>query len=87
MGNGITAYYHSNCHVISLRSLSIANEGKVYVEIINQEGKIIQTLVNKTLSTGKYEVVFEAKTVNAGIYFYRLRQGSFSESRKLVIID
>ncbi|MCF8373121.1 MAG: T9SS type A sorting domain-containing protein [Bacteroidales bacterium] len=66
---------------------SVADKGKVYVEVVNLEGKIIQTLVNKALPVGNYEVDFDTRTVGAGIYFCRLRQGNFSDSKKLVVLD
>ncbi len=65
---------------------SIGKKGKVYLEIITQEGRIIQTLVNKPLPSGNFEVEFDTKTVEAGIYFYRLRQGDFSSSKKIIVL-
>jgi len=49
-------------------------------------GKEIQTLVNKNLSAGTYEVTFDAGGLNSGIYFYRLTTNNYSETKRMLML-
>jgi len=55
---------------------------KVY-DILGHE---VATLVNKQQKSGNYEVQFDAYNLTSGIYFYKLTTGTFSESRKMILI-
>ena len=55
---------------------------KVY-DILGQE---VATLVNNAQTPGLYEVEFNAQNLTSGIYFYRLTAGSFSETKKLLLL-
>ena len=46
----------------------------------------IATLVNEFKPTGKYEVVFDAGILPSGSYFYRLQAGSYTETKKMILI-
>jgi hypothetical protein len=45
-------------------------------------GREVQTLVNERLQTGTYEVSFNGSSLNSGVYFYRLKAGNYSETKK-----
>ena len=49
-------------------------------------GKEVATLVDKELPAGSYEVEFSANTLASGIYFYRLKNGSFIETKKMILL-
>ena len=49
-------------------------------------GNEIATLVDEYKSAGKYEATFNASGLSSGIYFYRLRAGSFIETRKMILM-
>lgn len=55
---------------------------KVY-DILGNE---VATLVNEEKPAGSYEVNFDASGLSSGIYFYRLKAGSFIETRKMILI-
>jgi len=56
-------------------------------------GREIATLVNEEKPAGEYEVEFNAVgtsrdlSLPSGIYFYRLKAGEYSETRKMVLIQ
>ena len=56
------------------------------LKIYNILGSEVATLVNKQQKAGNYEVNFNASNLSSGVYFYRLQSGSFSESKKMVLI-
>ncbi|MDZ4713794.1 MAG: choice-of-anchor D domain-containing protein [bacterium] len=49
-------------------------------------GKVVQTLVNKKLSPGSYEVTFDGSNFSSGIYFYELRAGDFREVKRMMLV-
>lgn len=65
---------------------SIPNSGHVTLSVYNTLGQIVTTLVNGYENAGSYKVKFNAKDLTSGIYFYRINCGSFSASKKLIIV-
>ncbi|MBN2355324.1 T9SS type A sorting domain-containing protein [candidate division KSB1 bacterium] len=59
--------------------------------IYNASGQIVRTLINRVVSPGMHEVVWNGTddaglTVPSGIYFYKLRAGNNIETKKLTFI-
>ncbi len=65
---------------------SIPVAEKVNLKIYDFLGREIATLVNKRQSAGKYRVTFTAKNISSGVYFYILKAGEFTDSKKLVLL-
>lgn len=49
-------------------------------------GREITTLVNEEKAPGAYEVKFDAEQFSSGIYFYKLTSGSFTQTKKFVLM-
>jgi hypothetical protein len=49
-------------------------------------GNEIVTLVDEYKPAGSHEVVFNASKVSSGIYFYQLKAGNFSKTKKMILI-
>ncbi len=58
----------------------------VTLKVYDVLGREVSTLVNKVQSPGNYSVKFNANNLPSGIYFYTLRKGSFSSTRKMIFI-
>ena len=56
------------------------------IKIYNSLGSEVATLVNETKSAGTYEVEFNASNLSSGIYYYTLQVGSFSETKKMILM-
>jgi hypothetical protein len=70
---------------------SLPGEGFVDVRVFNNAGQEIRTLVSETQPPGYYSVHWDIKGVSGedlpnGVYFYRMRAGGFTSSRKLVLL-
>jgi hypothetical protein len=48
-------------------------------------GREVATLFKGELTAGKYSKIWDAKNLSSGIYFYTLRSGKFTETRKLLL--
>ena len=60
--------------------------GFVTLKVYDILGSEIKTLVNKTQNAGSYEVDFDASGLSSGIYFYKLQSGSFTETKKMLLL-
>jgi hypothetical protein len=60
--------------------------GAVALKVYDMLGKEVVTLVNEKLHPGIYEVTFDASSLTSGIYFYKLRTGNFTETKKLIFV-
>jgi hypothetical protein len=49
-------------------------------------GRQIRTLVDEGKSAGRYKVEFDARNLSSEVYFYHLQAGSFTETKKLVLL-
>jgi len=58
----------------------------VQLEIIDALGRQISVLVDEGKDAGYHEVHWQANNIASGVYFYRLRAGSFSETKKLILL-
>jgi len=61
-------------------------EGFVTLKVYDILGREVATLVNEEKPAGEYEVEFNATILTSGIYFYQLKAGEFTETRKMVLI-
>ncbi len=61
------------------------------LKVYNILGQVVRTLVDEELKPGRYSVVWDGKSDNgmdvaSGIYFYQLKAGRFSQTRKMVLL-
>jgi hypothetical protein len=61
-------------------------KAKVKILVYDILGKEIATLVNEQLQPGTYEVTFDGSQLPSGVYFYQLRAGEFSETKKMILL-
>jgi len=65
---------------------SIPVAGTVSLKVFNVLGKEITTLVNGEMNAGNYSVQFDASRLVSGIYFYQLRSGNFTETKRMLLL-
>ncbi len=59
---------------------------QVQLDIYDIQGRLIETLLNETCAAGRHQVVWRAEQQAAGLYFYRLRTGSFQQVRRMILV-
>lgn len=64
----------------------LASTSFVSLKIYDVLGNEVSTLVNETKTPGTHQIIFNASNLPSGIYMYRLNAGSFSSTKKLVLI-
>jgi hypothetical protein len=56
------------------------------LSVYDETGKLITTIINENLERGSYSVNWNAYGLPSGVYFYRLKADSFSETRKMILL-
>jgi len=64
----------------------MADFGFVNLKVYDVLGNEIATLVNEEKPAGNYEAEFDGSELTSGIYFYQLRTGSYTATKKSVLI-
>jgi hypothetical protein len=67
-------------------SYSIPTNGFVTLKIYNVLGQEVATLFSGMRSPGEYTATFNAGGFASGVYFYRLQAGSFSVTKKMLLL-
>jgi hypothetical protein len=66
-------------------SFSIPQSEKVYLNIFDVKGKLLQTISEKVFDEGENQIEFNAEKLDAGIYFLKMQAGDFLKMEKLII--
>lgn len=67
-------------------SFSIPSSGNVRLEVYNMAGQLVDVLVNGYRPSGSHLAVWQSNRHAAGVYFYRLRYGGFTQTRKMTLL-
>ena len=70
---------------------AIPQDGQVTLTIYNVLGQEIRTLVDNHQAAGTYTVMWDGKDatgqhLNSGVYFYSIKSGDYSNTRKMVLM-
>jgi hypothetical protein len=65
---------------------AVGNGQYVTLKIYDVLGNEITTLVSEEKSTGGYKVEFNGTGLPSGMYFYTLRAGDYSETKKMILL-
>jgi hypothetical protein len=65
---------------------SIPSEEKVLLKIYNVLGKEVTTLLNEVKPAGTHAVTFDGKSLASGVYFYSIEAGTFSNTKKFILL-
>lgn len=66
----------------------LPSDGKVTLNLFNQQGQLIKTLVDNFETAGSHSVQFNAEGLQAGIYYYNLSTNgskSINETKRMII--
>ncbi|MBX2991160.1 MAG: T9SS type A sorting domain-containing protein [Bacteroidetes bacterium] len=58
----------------------------VTLRVFDVLGREVATLVNEVKEAGEHSVTFDARNLPSGVYFYHMKSGTFSATRKLVLM-
>jgi hypothetical protein len=65
---------------------SVPTEQVTEIKLYDVLGNEVMTLLNESKAPGYYEVEFNAASLPSGVYIYRMQSGSFTDSKKLMLL-
>ena len=58
----------------------------VTLKVYDVLGNEVTTLINEEKPAGEYEIEFNGSNLPSGIYFYQIKAGSFTQTKKMVLL-
>lgn len=65
---------------------ALPEAANVVLNVYNSQGELVQNLVNGVYSAGTHSTNFDAAKLNSGIYFYTIKAGNFTQTRKMMLL-
>jgi hypothetical protein len=67
-------------------SYQLPVSGLASIKVFDMMGREVAQLVNEVKEAGYYTVKFDASKLSSGMYFYTINSGSFSETKKMMLV-
>jgi hypothetical protein len=67
-------------------SLPRNSVGQTFLSVYDILGREVQTLVNEQLNPGTYEVEWDASKFSSGVYYYKIVDGDYTDTKKMILI-
>ena len=67
-------------------NFAVSKPGFVSLKVYDIIGKEVANLISDDLHSGVYSYEFNASNLSSGMYFYSLKSGSFTETKKMLLI-
>jgi glucuronoarabinoxylan endo-1,4-beta-xylanase len=64
--------------------LPVASE--VSLKVYDLLGREVATLLNERRNAGVHRINFNATNLSSGTYFYRLQAGTFTQTKKMILV-
>lgn len=65
---------------------AIPENNYVSITVYNSQGKEVTKLVNGEYAAGSYIAKWDASGMSSGVYFYTIKAGNFSQTKKLLLV-
>jgi Secretion system C-terminal sorting domain len=59
---------------------------KVTLKMYDMLGAEVETLIDEVMEPGYYKYEWNASQFSSGVYFYQLQAGSFTETKKMILM-
>jgi hypothetical protein len=83
---GLSQNYPNPFNPSTVISYGLPNNSHVRLEVYDALGKLVETLVDKDLESGQYQVRLDGGGLAAGVYYYRMTAGDFVSTKKLLLV-
>ncbi len=78
--------YPNPFNPVTRMSFVIGKSSFVTLKIYDVLGNEVITLVNDVKSPGTYNIDFNAEHLSSGVYYYRLKAGNYTETKKMLLL-
>jgi hypothetical protein len=74
------------CNPSTTISFTLPTRSFVTLRIFDLLGREVSTIVSEEMMPGNYSKQWNAAAFASGVYFYRLQAGTYSETKKLLLL-
>ena len=78
--------YPNPFNPVTSLSFSVPEKQNVLFQIVDLQGKVIETLINDNREAGYHSIVWDANANASGVYFAKIVAGNYTNIQKLVLI-
>ena len=71
---------------VTMINFTVPHSGDIILTVFDMLGQEIETLVNEYRPAGRYTVWFDGSDYASGTYFYRLRAGGHSKTKRMTLL-
>jgi subtilisin family serine protease len=91
VNNSLLGNYPNPFNPETTISFTLKNPGHVTLDIFNLKGQKVKTLINEYKASGRHDIVWNGTDQNnsnvaSGIYFYKMRNGKYSSTKKMILM-
>lgn len=78
--------YPNPFNPVTVISYRVPAKDHISLAVYDLLGREVSRLVNEEMSAGSYTIEFNGSRLSSGMYYYQLRTGRFSETKKMMLI-
>ena len=67
-------------------NIGVETQHATSLQIYDLTGRLVETLINESLTPGEHEISWNAGQLPSGVYFVRLQTGEFVENQKILLL-
>jgi hypothetical protein len=83
---GLHQNYPNPFNPATVIGFTLPERSQVSIEVFDISGRRVATLLNEVRDPGHHEIGFDASSLATGVYVYRMQTGTFTSSRKLLLL-
>jgi hypothetical protein len=83
---GLAQNYPNPFNPSTTISYQLPKQSQVEISVFNALGQKVTTLVNEVQEAGYYTVTLNASNLSSGVYFYNIKSGDFSLTKKMLLM-
>lgn len=68
-------------------SFNLSQESEVTLQVFDMTGRYVATVVNELFEKESNELTWDASGLSPGIYFLKMKAGSYSETKRISVIN
>ena len=65
---------------------NILQKSNVKITIFDMLGKVVTTFNKPQQDPGKHFVIFDARNLSSGVYYYKIQAGEFTDTKKMLLM-
>ena len=83
---GLSQNYPNPFNPSTTIRIDVPTSSRVTLKVFDILGREVTTLLDEVVAAGSHDVTFSAASLPSGVYFYRIVAGSYTESKKFVVL-